>query len=900
MMGEMVPLRPAGYVDPGWEHGTAQDEKKKKVKCNYCGKVVSGGIYRLKQHLARVSGEVTYCERAPEEVYLKMRGNLEGCRSNKKPKLSENDEQTYLNFQSPDDDDDDAMENAGYRRKGKKVMNDKSLVLNLTPLRSLGYVDPGWEHGIAQDERKKKVKCNYCGKIVSGGINRFKQHLARIPGEVAPCKNAPDEVYMKIKENMKWHRRGRRHRMPDSKETPSFFVHSDNEPEEDEPEEDVLHHLSKDRVVIGDKRLGKDFRRGFSGMSSGSGSEMYLKKSRLNSSVFKTSMSHMPLTYKQGSCGSNKRNRREVVSAICEFFYYAGIPMEVANSLSFQKMLELVGYYGPGLIGPSSRMIAGRFLQDELSTVKSYLAEYRTCWAVTGCSIMADSWKNSQDRTLINFLVSCPRGVYFVSLVDATELIDDPLSLFKLLDKVVDEIGEENVVQVVTQNTQTFKTAGKMLEDKRKNLFWTPCAAFCMDRILEDFTKMKLVGECIEKAQKVSKFIYNRIWLLNFMKKEHTEGQDILRPAITRNAATFISLQGVYDHRISLRRMFQSNKWHICRFSRTDDGKEVEKIVSNASFWKKMQYVLKSVDPVLQALHKVDSNSNLSMPYVYSDILRAKFTIKSMHGDDVHKYGPFWSVIDSHLSSLFHHPLCVAAYSLNPAYRYRPDYQANPEVVRGLNECIVRLEPDRGRQISASMQISDFISAKADFGTELAISTRTELDPAVWWQQHGINCLELQQLAVRVLSQTCSSFGCEHNWSIYDQIHCERQNPLVHKKFTDFLYAHYNLRLRERQIRQSNELMSLDSALLEGLLDDWVVDQAGRQAMQDDEQDMFDHGDGYDYDILEYDDGNSYLRRGSLDMGTLADVEPLEVHHNAGPATDDDAELDFLDDDLTD
>lgn len=35
-------------------------------------------------------------------------------------------------------------------------------------------------------------------------------------------------------------------------------------------------------------------------------------------------------------------------------------------------------------------------------------------------------------------------------------------------------------------------------------------------------------------------------------------------------------------------------------------------------------------------------------------------------------------------------------------------------------------------------------------------------------------------------------------------------------------------------------------------------------------------------------------------MGTLADVEPLEVHHNAGPATDDDAELDFLDDDLTD
>ena len=105
---------------------------------------------------------------------------------------------------------------------------------------------------------------------------------------------------------------------------------------------------------------------------------------------------------------------------------------------------------------------------------------------------------------------------------------------------------------------------------------------------------------------------------------------------------------------------------------------------------------------------------------------------------------------------------------------------------------------------------------------------------AVWWQQHGVNCLELQRLAVRILSQTCSSFGCEHNWSIYDQIHCERQNRLAHKKLSDFIYTHYNLRLRERQIRQSNELMSLDSALLEGLLDDWIV-EGGRQAVKDDE-----------------------------------------------------------------
>ncbi|CAN6548363.1 unnamed protein product [Malus baccata var. baccata] len=99
-------MRSSGLVDPGWDHGVAQDERKKKVKCNYCGKIVSGGIYRLKQHLARVSGEVTYCDKAPDDVYLSMKTNMEGSRSHKKPRLSDDIGQAYLNFQSNDDEED--------------------------------------------------------------------------------------------------------------------------------------------------------------------------------------------------------------------------------------------------------------------------------------------------------------------------------------------------------------------------------------------------------------------------------------------------------------------------------------------------------------------------------------------------------------------------------------------------------------------------------------------------------------------------------------------------------------------------------------------------------------------------------------------------------------------------
>ncbi|KAL9161115.1 hypothetical protein ABFS82_07G000100 [Erythranthe guttata] len=897
----MASLRSSGYVDPGWEHGVAQDDRKKKVRCNYCGKVVSGGIYRLKQHLARLSGEVTYCDKAPEEVRLKMRDNLEGSRVGKKSRQTEYEEQSYLNFNATDDVEEE--ENVGYRRKGKQLSADKDLALNMTPLRSLGYVDPGWEHGVPQDDRKKKVKCNYCEKIVSGGINRFKQHLARIPGEVAPCKNAPEEVFLKIKDNMKWHRTGRRHRRPETKELSTFYLNSENEEEEEQEEEEgAAYPMGNDKIVLGgDRRFDRDSRTTFRGSSTCNGSEPLSKRPRFDVNALRTPKIQMPLSGKQVKTGSSKRSRREVISAICKFFYHAGVPCQAANSPYFRKMLELVGQYGSDFAGPSSHLLSGRFLQDEILTIKNYLEEYKSSWAVTGCSILADSWRDFQGRTLINILVSCPRGVYFVCSVDATGLVDDATYIYKLLDKVVEEMGEENVVQ----NTPSYRAAGKMLEEKREHLFWTPCAAYCIDQMLEEFIKLNQVRDCIEKGQKITKFIYNRIWLLNLMKKEFTGGEELLRPSATQSASSFTTLQSLLDHRIGLRRMFQSNKWISSRFSKLDEGKEVKNIVMDSSFWRKVQLVRRSVDPIVDVLQKMSSDESLSMPFIYNDLYRAKLAIKINHNDDARKYEPFWSVIDNHWSSLLHHPLYLAAYFLNPSYRYRPDFILHPDVVRGLNACMVKLESDNARRISASMQISDFGSAKADFGTDLAISTRSELDPAAWWQQHGINCLELQRIAVRILSQSCSSFGCEHNWSIHDQMYGQRHNRLAQKRLNEAIYVHYNLRLRERQMKKrsmsSSNPVTLDSVLQEDILYDWIV-ETEKQTLPEDEEIIYsemENGDGYENEMQEFDDGNGESRKGSMEMVLADDVVVDNQGFNFIDDEDDNEDDDNDDEDMT-
>ena len=72
------------------------------------------------------------------------------------------------------------------------------------------------------------------------------------------------------------------------------------------------------------------------------------------------------------------------------------------------------------------------------------------------------------------------------------------------MNKVVNEVGEENIVQVATENEVSFKVAGHLLMKKRKYLFWYPCATHCIDLMLEDIGSVKSVKETLDDAKTVS------------------------------------------------------------------------------------------------------------------------------------------------------------------------------------------------------------------------------------------------------------------------------------------------------------------------------------------------------------------------------------------------------------
>ena len=115
-------------------------------------------------------------------------------------------------------------------------------------------------------------------------------------------------------------------------------------------------------------------------------------------------------------------------------------------------------------------------------------------------------------------MVYCKGHTIFLKSVDASNKIKDYQYIYGLLKDVVKEVGEKNVVQIVTDNGSAFVKAGKKLM-KKYSLFWTPCAAHCIDLIFEDIGKKDIIACVIHDARAVTNFIYNHGWLLSQMRE---------------------------------------------------------------------------------------------------------------------------------------------------------------------------------------------------------------------------------------------------------------------------------------------------------------------------------------------------------------------------------------------
>ena len=143
---------------------------------------------------------------------------------------------------------------------------------------------------------------------------------------------------------------------------------------------------------------------------------------------------------------------------------------------------------------------------------------------------MCNDWTNTTRKQIINFMIYCDGCIIFLkSIIDAYDIFRNYKYIYKQMAEVIKQVGTINVMQIVTNNGSNFKNTSSKIT-KKYEIYWTPCIAHCIDLMLKNFGKTKLVEKTLRDARVVTNFIYNHSYLLAFMRSPKCCNGDLIRP----------------------------------------------------------------------------------------------------------------------------------------------------------------------------------------------------------------------------------------------------------------------------------------------------------------------------------------------------------------------------------
>ncbi|KAL4199596.1 hypothetical protein AMTRI_Chr03g52000 [Amborella trichopoda] len=214
------------------------------------------------------------------------------------------------------------------------------------------------------------------------------------------------------------------------------------------------------------------------------------------------------------------------------------------------------------------------------------------------------------------------------------------------------------------------------------------------------------------------------------MMRQFTAGTDLVRPGVTRFATSFLSLHSLNELKDKLRTMFVSNKWKGSKWSKEAKGKK----------------------PLVKVLRLVHSERKPVMGHIF----------KAME----------W---DLQLERLLH----LARYFLNPAYFYSdPEIERKYYIMIAFNKCNGRLHPDVDVQDKVSAELDFYCYSMGTLGSDIAVRQMTKIYPSSWWANHGQSAPNLQKMAQLVLNLTCTTSGCECNFSTF-KMRFQIEDPII-------------------------------------------------------------------------------------------------------------------------
>ncbi|XP_028063798.1 uncharacterized protein LOC114267015 [Camellia sinensis] len=271
-------------------------------------------------------------------------------------------------------------------------------------------------------------------------------------------------------------------------------------------------------------------------------------------------------------------------------------------------------------------------------------------------------------------------GAMFIKVVNCEGETKDKYHIAKLISQVIDEVGPNNVIQVITDNAPVCSAAGSIIQGYYPKIIWTPCAVHTLNLALKNICAAKEIrvaayayNEChwittvIDDVMFVKNFIMNHSMRLAIFNE--FVPLKLLYVEDTRFASAIVMLKRFKLIYHGLHTMVISEKW--APYKEEDVGKAalVKEKLLNDIWWDKIDYILSFTLPIYKMLRFCDTNKPcLHLVYEMWDsmIERVKASIYRREGKSENEESSFYSVVHQILVERYYkgmwlheNPICV-------------------------------------------------------------------------------------------------------------------------------------------------------------------------------------------------------------------------------------------------
>ncbi|XP_024518399.1 uncharacterized protein LOC112349814 [Selaginella moellendorffii] len=226
--------------------------------------------------------------------------------------------------------------------------------------------------------------------------------------------------------------------------------------------------------------------------------------------------------------------------AMAEFFYIENIPFNTIRRPNLRKLLQAAIDFNPRALAQMMgyEKLRSTQLKKLYDSVNAQLDPIREGWRRYEVSIVTDGWSDNHSQSLINFMASNIQGSVFLKSVDSKGRTKTEEWIWVKLKKVIQEVGEENIVQVITDNASNCVQMGELMTAKYPHILHSRCVCHVLDLLFEDIGSLLWVKPLVKGCNEVVTFITKKPRVLALFRK--LSNRDLIKLASTRFAYMFL------------------------------------------------------------------------------------------------------------------------------------------------------------------------------------------------------------------------------------------------------------------------------------------------------------------------------------------------------------------------